>query len=678
MTIDSANWTLERGLPQPFGATITSNGINFAVASKYATSVALNLYTVDDHQHIKTIPLDPHYHRTGDVWHIHLRGATAPLAYGYQCDGPKERRHCFDPNVVLLDPYALAISPSAAWGESLHRPLGVVLPQYDFDWEGDLPLKHPLHELIIYETHVRAFTQDTSSKVASPGTYEGFCEKISHLVDLGITAVELLPIYTFDPTDAAFKNPLNDQPLLNLWGYGPLSFFTPMSGYASQHTVEAPLLEFKKLVKELHRAGIEVILDVVYNHTGEGSSNESTVSLRGIDHASYYHLDAVGHALDFSGCGNSLNANSPLTSELIIQSLRYWVTEMHVDGFRFDLASILNRGLYGRPLTTSPFIEQLSQDPVLAHTKFIAEPWDATGMYQVGAFYPQKNRWCEWNGKYRDTMRRFINGQECSHSKFATRLCGSQDLYGHFRKPTSSINFIVAHDGFTLHDLVSYTHKYNAANGEDNRDGTNDNYSWNCGAEGPTDDETILKLRQQQMRNFTVALFVSLGIPMFLMGDEYGHTKAGNNNSYNQDNALNWFLWNNLNSNGDFYRFFRGMISLRKKHSKLLQRPNFLTTTDIIWHNAKALELDWNNPQRFIAYTLLDPEESHHLYIAFNTSPDDLEITLPKAPNNRCWVLLVDTSLPPPHDYNEEAEAIVCQNEKYLMPAYSSIILKAS
>lgn len=682
-----ASWTVERGFPFPFGATLTAEGINFAIASKHATAVTLLLFGgKDGEEQVGSFTLDPIKQKTGEVWHVHLKGAEAPLIYGYKVEGPKEKRSCFDPQQILSDPYAKALYPQGRWGEKITAtraasnttisPRGVVLAPQPFDWEGDTPLRIPLTKLIIYECHLRGFTQDKSSGVAEPGTYEGMVEKIPHLVDLGVTAVELLPIFAFNECDAHFNHPETKEPLPDVWGYSPLNFFAPMARYSSPtEELAAPLLAFKKLVRELHRAGIAIILDVVYNHTGDAS-------LRGIDYGSYYHLDAIGHPLDFSGCGNSLNGNTTFTKELILTSLRYWVTEMHVDGFRFDLASVLNRGRHGRPLATSPLVELVSQDPILANTIMIAEPWDAAGMYQVGAFYPQEDRWSEWNGKYRDTVRLFVGGIGSFRGEFATRMAGSQDLYGHCRRPTSSINFITAHDGFTLRDLVTYSRKHNEDNGEDNRDGTNDNHSWNCGVEGFSDDETILALREKQLRNFTVALFTAQGVPMFLMGDEYGHTKKGNNNTYNQDNELNWFLWNRIAEERDFYRFFRGMIAFRKRHASLLQRKNFLTPEDISWHNVDGSVIDWEISDKFLAFKLLDGKTGPALYIAFNATGESRDVTVDKPSESRQWHRIVDTALKPPHDYVDEEEgetaAEALQDSSYTMEPYSAIILKAS
>lgn len=667
-----SGWIPERGFPYPFGTTLTDSGINFSLCSKNAAKVTLCLFSAEDGTPLQEYPIDPSY-KTGDVWHLHIHGAQAPLGYGYRIDGPKEKWLSFDPSVVLLDPYAKALLSLEPWGGGSQPLWGVALPKIEFDWEGDRPLRCKREDLIIYEMYLRGFTQHPSSQVSHPGTFEGMIEKIPYLVTLGVTAVELLPIYAFDECTSYFKDPNTGLPLGNAWGYSPLSFFAPMPRYSIYEDYSTPLIAFKKLVKALHAAGIGVILDVVYNHTGEGGINSPPLTLKGIDFSSYYLFDGAGHLLDFTGCGNCLSANSSYTRELIVNSLRYWVSEMHIDGFRFDLASVLNRGRHGRPLATSPLVEALSQDPILADSVLIAEPWDAAGMYQVGAFYPQEDRWCEWNGKYRDSVRIFLNGVGSNHNEFATRLSGSQDLYGHFRRPTSSINFVTAHDGFTLNDLVSYSHKHNFANGENNRDGSNENYSWNCGAEGPSTDPGILALRRRQKKNFALALFISQGVPMMLMGDEYGHTKWGNNNSYCQDNELNWFLWERLDQETELWRFFQGMIKLRKRYKRLLQRPTFLTHADVLWFKSDGSAAEWDESSPFLSFMLYDPAEKKDLFIAFNAQNRAENVILPSLQGSR-WHRLADTFLPSPDDLMEEAQAPT-MGFIYPMGAHSSIVL---
>lgn len=670
---------ISSGTPYPFGARPTSSGVNFAIASKYATEITLCLFDSFSKQ-LLSLPLDSKKHKTGYVWHVHIAEIELPVLYGWKVNGPASpfKKTKFDPEKILLDPHAQAVFSENSWGRETHYPplLGIVLPPSSFDWEGDMPLNLPLQELIIYEMHVRSFTQHASSRSEHPGTYLGIIEKIPHLLDLGITAVELMPVYEFDECHNPFKDPETGKPLLNVWGYSPLSFFAPMRRFASSSAIASEVEEFKKMVKALHHAGIEVILDVVYNHTGEGGEESPPISFRGIDYLGYYILDANLHPLDFSGCGNTFNCNHPPSKDLIIKSLRYWVTEMHVDGFRFDLASILNRGRHGKPLATSPLVDGISQDPILANTKMIAEPWDAAGMYQVGAFYPQEDRWREWNGKYRDGVRRFINCLGASKGEFASRISGSQDLYSHGRSPQSSINFITAHDGFTLRDLVSYSHKNNIANGEENRDGTQDNNSWNCGEEGESKDPAIEELRQKQIRNFLATLLISQGIPMLLMGDEYGHTKKGNNNTYCQDNELNWFLWDQLAEAKGLFRFAKEIIALRKKHA-CFKKTKFLTEKDISWHGQEPMYQEWDSSDPVLAFTLYDHQEQKHLYIAYNMRDEKVEMTLPPPPEGFFWHRIADTSLASPDDISEEKDSQIYDKESYEMASHSLLIMKA-
>lgn len=667
------------GEPLPYGASVQSSGVNFAIASNPATAVSLCLFSFENQELIDEIPLDPEKNKTGGVWHIFIEGLELPLLYGWRIDGPKgpNRRYHFDPDIILADPYSPALYSPAPWGAEEKQPfLSAAFSSEPFDWEDDVPLHIPAENSIIYEMHVRAFTQDVSSGVNYPGTYRGLIEKIPYLVELGVNAVELMPVYAFDEHKNFFSDPKTGKPLPNFWGYSPLSFFAPMPRYSSDLSPDGVIREFKEMVKALHKAGIEVILDVVYNHTGEGGYDDAAFSMKGIDFAAYYMLDANNQPIDFTGCGNTVFCNQPISIEMIIKSLRYWVTEMHVDGFRFDLASVLNRGKYGRPLGTSPIIEAMSLDPVLRSTKLIAEPWDAGGLYQVGGFHPQDSRWSEWNGKYRDGVRKFINNLGTSKGEFATRLSGSQDLYGHGRSPTCSLNFVTAHDGFTLNDLVSYTQKHNEANGEENRDGSNDNDSGNYGVEGPTDDKKILALRRRQMKNFIVTLFFSQGVPMLLMGDEYGHTKDGNNNTYSQDNRLNWFLWNELEKNQDFFRFVKGIIHLRKTEP-MLRRTTFLTEEDISWHGLKPMYQEWDNSDPVLAFTLYDHEKSQHLYVAYNLRGEEVEIEIPEPPEGLVWHVLVDTALESPFDCIDEAHSPPHQSTHFELDNHSVIVLKA-
>jgi isoamylase/glycogen operon protein len=493
-----------------------------------------------------------------------------------------------------------------------------------FDWQSAVRPNLPKEDLVIYELHVRGFTTHPSSKVKCPGTYRGLIEKIPYLKKLGINAIELMPIFEFDECHH------RDPSLMNYWGYNPVSFFAPKRSYASAN----PFDEFRTLVRELHKNGIEVILDVVYNHTGEGKLDEPTFCWRGLDNSTYYLIDRAGQYKDYSGCGNTINANHPVTLRLILDSLRFWATEMQVDGFRFDLASILTRGPNGHPMSHPSLLEAIQKDPLLSSVKLISESWDASGLYQLGAF-PKWGPWSEWNGRYRDIIRRFIKGTNGKVGLFASALCGSDFLY---KAPTSSINFVTCHDGYTLRDLVTYQRKHNEANGEYNQDGANQNDSWNCGIEGPSSDPTILSLRERQMRNFWLALLLSQGIPMILMGDEYGHTRKGNNNAYVHDNELNWFLWDKLEQQKPLFQFVRDLISFRKKYP-FLHSARHLNDENILWHGHQPLHANWDYSSRFIAFqTKTNPS----FYLAFNNSHQPASITLPSA----SWRLIVNTEDP--------------------------------
>ncbi|MFA6915926.1 MAG: isoamylase [Parachlamydiales bacterium] len=669
---------ISTGVPYPFGTQLTKSGINFALTSKPATNVTLCLFEVNSFQQIATITLDPKVNKTGNIWHVEVGGIPLPVVYGWRINGPvgPGKRYRFDYSKVLLDPYAKAVYNRNAWGQSAEEPLlGVVTEAKPYDWEGDKPLNIPSEKLIIYEMYLRGFTQDTSSGVQEKGTYRGLIDKIPYLKDLGINAVEFLPIHVFDECLNPFCDPVTKKPLLNVWGYSSLNYFSPMQKFAFDQSPGGALNEFKDMVKALHKAGIEVILDVVYNHTGEGAYGDPPLTFKGIDYSAYYMLDANNEPLDYTGCGNSVSSNHPVTKEMIIESLRYWVREMHVDGFRFDLASVLYRGRYGAIMSNPPVIDGISEDPLLGQTKLIAEPWDAVGMYQVGEFYPKEPRWSEWNGRYRDCVRGFLNGFHTNKGEFATRISGSQDLYNH-RKPYCSLNFVTCHDGFTLKDLVSYGQKHNLANGEDNRDGTNDNLSNNYGVEGPTENPEIAEIRLKQRKNFITILLLSQGIPMLYMGDEYGHTKKGNNNTYPQDNELNWFEWDVLEKEKGFYRFVKQMISFRKRHSRL-QKEAFLTDKDISWHGIKPMYQAWDSPDPLIAFTLYNHLTQEHIYVAINMRTEKALITLPEPPEDFQWHLLVDTSLDSPQDIIEEDTSVPYEKLQYVIDAMTIIILKS-
>ncbi len=667
-----------RGCAQPFGATFFSHGVNFALFSKHADHVSICIFPPGKSTPCCEIPLNPSIHKTGDVWHVFVHDLPSDYCYGYRVAGPYNLQigQCFDNRVILLDPYAKQIASPQQWGKerppsrSYPYPAGAA-PIEPFNWEGDVLPRIPARDLIIYEMHVRGFTQDPSSDVQDRGTFLGIIEKIPHLKSLGINAVELMPIHEFNEMENLLKDPHTGEKLYNYWGYSTINFFFPMNRYGTgrEHT----LTEFKTLVKELHAHGIEVILDVVYNHTAEGNGHGQTISFKGLENSVYYMLGPDGTYCNFSGCGNTFNCNNPIVRDLIRDSLRYWVTETHVDGFRFDLASILTRGQDGTPLRNPPLIEALNQDPILANTKLIAEAWDAAGLYQVGSF-PAFGRWAEWNGRYRDDVRQFIKGTDGSCGNFATRISGSEDLYGEDRHPSHSINFITSHDGFSLADLVSYNEKHNRANGENNQDGDNNNISWNCGFEGPTDDQSILMLRERQRKNFHVALMISQGVPMILMGDEYGHTKLGNNNTWGHDSRLNWFQWDNLNSNPSFYRFYSMMIQMRKAHP-ILTRSRFLGPKDVTWHGIEPHQIDWSAENRFISCTLPDTLSNYTLYIAFNAFHEELTVVLPE--REKPWHRHVYTFLPSPEDIVAENESVEITSPSFTFAPYSALILKS-
>ena len=668
------------GTPLPLGSPITPHGITFALFSRHAESVSLVIAPYPERPDRVEFPLDPSIHKTGDIWHILLCDAPLDVRYGYRISGPYDptgKGHTFDPTRILLDPYAREIH-SADWGNTrscLGKEPCCLLDQHSYDWEDDRPLKIPLQDSIIYEMHVRGFTRHQSSKVRWPGTFQGVIEKISYLKRLGITAVELMPVTEFNENETIFINPETGQRLKNFWGYSPLSFFAPKAGYSSDR--EAPLNEFRDMVKALHRAGIEVILDIVYNHTAEGGADGPTTSFRGIDNTIYYLLDPWTRAyLNFSGCGNTCNCNHPIVRNLIMDALRWWVIDMHVDGFRFDLASILGRDAQGQVLANPPVVEMIAEDPVLADVKIIAEAWDAAGLYQVGNFSPH-HRWAEWNGRFRDDVRAFMCGHPATVPALATRIAGSSDLYQHFdRRPCNSINYITSHDGFTLADLVSYNEKHNLINGEDNRDGDNNNLSWNSGAEGTTTNKKILGLRSRRIRTMAVILFLSQGVPMLVAGDEFGRSQQGNNNAWCQDSPTSWIDWDLATTNRRQLRFFRKLIQLRKSHPIFRREDFFLVTNaadepvqilEIIWQGLRPGEQDWSPECRTLAFMLngatLAEQEDDDFFVMLNGSATEPALfTVPAPSRNRTWVRLIDTGRTPPHDFidPERGDTVEC------------------
>lgn len=675
----------------PLGATVTPMGVNFSIFAKGATGVSLLLFDDPDAPRAdRVIHLDPKVHRTFYYWHVFVRGLRSGQVYAYRVEGPyaPEKGLRFDSEKVLLDPYARAVvgwrnySREAAihpGNNNIAQALrSVVVDSSAYNWEGDVPLNIPYSSTIIYEVHVGGLTRHPSCGLAPAlrGTYAGLQAKIPYLKQLGITAVELLPIHQFDHQDA--------QPgLENYWGYSTMAFFAPHRGYSSHLDPLGPLNEFRDMVKALHRAGIEVILDVVFNHTAEGDERGPTLSFRGLANSSYYMLDPKNpaHYLNYSGCGNTFKANHSVPGHLILDCLRYWVAEMHVDGFRFDLASALSRAADGTPLEDPPILWSIESDPVLAGTKIIAEAWDAGGLYQVGSFIG--DRFAEWNGPYRDDVRQFVRGDANMVGKLAARVLGSPDIYKDpDREPNRSINFITCHDGFTLRDLVSYNQKHNEANRENNRDGADENYSWNCGVEGPTNDSNINRLRLQQSKNFLTILLTSQGTPMLLMGDEVGHSQQGNNNAYCQDNELSWFDWRRVTEEAELLRFTQGLIHFVQS-LKIFQQERLLAVTHpnlnphIIWHGTELFKPDWRPESRSLAFSLHHPTENEHLHLIFNADKIGKSFALPTPPDGQRWCRIVDTSLASPNDFAPPDEALALSDSNYWLNARSSLLLIA-
>ena len=657
------------GKCHPLGATITPAGVNFALFSRSCTSLELLLFEhADAPGPSRIIRLDPRANRTCDYWHICVPGLAPGQVYGYRAFGPcaPERGHRFDPTKVLLDPYGRGVAvPDGYDREAARRPgdnapyalKSVVVDPRDYDWEGDRPLRRPISQTVIYEMHVAGFTRNPNSGISPEkrGTYAGLIDKIPYLAELGISAVELLPVFAFDPEDAPPGR-------TNYWGYCPISFFAPHVGYSSRRGVLGPLDEFRDLVKAFHRAGIEVILDVVFNHTAEGNHEGPTICFRGLENSVYYTLESDRSLYaNYTGTGNTLNANHPTVRRMIVDSLRYWVEEMHVDGFRFDLASILSRDESGHPMSNPPVLWDIDTDPVLAGTKLIAEAWDAAGLYQVGNF--TGTTWKEWNGRFRDDVRSFVRGDNGAVLALSARLLGSPDLYGHEeREPEQSINFVTCHDGFTLNDLVSYNSKHNEANGEGNRDGSEDNRSWNCGVEGPTDDPAVEELRERQIRNFLTINLLALGAPMLLMGDEARHSQGGNNNAYCQDNEVSWFDWDLAEQNTGLRRFVKELISRRLQRDVALYEDGLslnalLRRSRIEWHGVQLHQPDWGDTSHSIAVTLRSLRGRFAFHLMINAWREELVFELPAYTGSRGWRLWIDTSRPSPDDIHSWGSA---------------------
>ncbi|MFN5514551.1 MAG: glycogen debranching protein GlgX [Cyanobacteriota bacterium] len=660
------NFKLRPGKPFPFGANPVPGGVNFSIFSSHATSCSLVLFDKGVAEPKAEIPF-PDEFRIGNVYSMVVFDLDyESLEYGYRMDGPNnfQQGHWFDKTKILLDPYAKAIGGRDVWGaepdwNNIYQHRGRVAFD-DFDWEGDRPLEIPPEDQIIYELHVRSFTRDPSSRVKEShrGTFAGLRDKIPYLKELGVNAVELMPIYEFDEFENSRPNPQTGELLLNYWGYSTVGFFAPKAGYAATGKLGMQVDELKALVKELHKNGIEVILDVVFNHTAEGNERGPTISFRGVDNKTYYMLTPEGYYFNFSGTGNTLNCNNPIVRGMVLDCLRYWAAEYHIDGFRFDLAAILGRDPWGAPLANPPLLESLAFDPILAKCKLIAEAWDAGGLYQVGSF-PAFGRWAEWNGKYRDSLRKFLKG-DGSVGDVAQRLQGSPDLYAASgRAPATSINFITCHDGFTLMDLVSYNGKHNEANGENNNDGSNDNDSWNCGWEGPTDDPAIQSLRRRQIKNALALLLVSQGVPMILMGDEVGRTQQGNNNTYCHDNELNWLDWTLAEREQDLLKFCQDCVAFRHAHPVLRNPYHFQNRDyvgsgypDISWHGVKAWNADWSSGH-VLAFLLCGAHakggtvRDDFIYVAMNLHWQAHWFELPQLPSEQGWFVFANTGAAP-------------------------------
>jgi glycogen operon protein len=681
-----SGFAVRPGTPTPFGATLVSGGVNFAVYSRCATGCTLVLFEAGAKEPFAELPFPPAF-RVGNVFAMTVFDLDVDgLEYGYRMEGPFEpvAGHRFDPTKVLLDPMARAVCGREVWGvapdPSEPFPYRCRIIPEDFDWEGDAPLQHPFEDLVIYEMHVRGFTQSPTSGVKHPGTFAGLKEKIPYLKELGVNCVELLPIFEFDETENGRINPRTGERLCNYWGYNTVAFCAPNASYAATGPYGFQADECKALIKELHRNGIEVILDVVFNHTAEGNEHGPSISFRGLDNQTYYMLTPEGFYYNFSGCGNTFNCNNPVVRGFVVECLRHWVAEYHIDGFRFDLASILGRAPNGAPLNNPPLLESLAGDPILGKTKLIAEAWDAGGLYQVGCF-PAYGRWAEWNGKFRDCVRKFLKGDEGQVGEMAARLVGSPDLY-HTRGATASINFVTCHDGFTLADLVSYNDKHNLDNGEGNCDGANDNHSWNCGAEGPTHDPNILALRRRQIKNALAMLLVSQGVPMLLMGDECGQTQQGNNNTYCQDSPLAWLDWDLVSENADLFRFCRLMIQFRMQHPALRhsQHPG-PGTPEANWHSTRAWRADWSPGSRVLAFHRIDNcgDKMDVVYVAMNSHWESLDFELPGTPTaGQKWYVAANTAMPSPDDiYESGKEVLLSDQGKVCLCGRSVMILVA-
>ncbi|MEQ1827188.1 MAG: glycogen debranching protein GlgX [Pirellula sp.] len=673
----------------PYGANVTEQGVQFTIFSRSATAMRLLLYKhVDDREPSEIVEFDRRQDRWGDVWSICVPHLKAGQLYHLQANGPfdPESGQWFDGNARLVDPYAKALAGCCQHTtDGVIRPPKCVVVDDAFDWEGDRHVRRTLSDSIIYEMHVKGFTQSKSSHVERPGTYLGVIEKIPYLKSLGVTAVELMPVHEFPILDMHGNQP--ERP--NYWGYDPLAFFAPHRGYAFSKAPGAQVNEFKQMVKALHQAGIEVILDVVFNHTCEGNERGPVLSFKGLENQVYYILNSGGaHYSNYTGCGNTFNGNHPICRELIFHCLRHWVHNYHIDGFRFDLASILSRDRYGNLMPHPPLVDLIAEDPMLADTKIIAEAWDAAGAYQVGSFGDL--RWAEWNGRYRDDVRRYWRGDPGMVGAMATRLSGSSDLYEHAgRAPYCSINFVTSHDGYTMNDLVSYNEKHNEANGEGNRDGDNNNCSDNYGHEGPTKKKNIEAIRTRQIKNMIGSLMLSQGVPMLLMGDEVRRTQRGNNNAYCQDNDISWFNWSNLESNPDILRFTQGLIEFRKLQPSL-RRERFLTgrpqdvrgVPDVSWFESTGKPIYWDAPDGTLICWLGKPAMTddpdgfgRDILIMLNGTPETKMFLLPPQTRGIRWRLFADTAKESPKDLYPNLDGPVAPANRQIEMLYRSMMV---
>lgn len=680
----------------PLGATVSSEGVNFCVYSSTCSKLDLFLFnSAHDNEPTQTIAFDPKHHRSIHYWHLFVPGLEAGQIYAYRAYGEfaPERGLRFDSDKILLDPYAKAIVGWETYrrtaaiqpgNNAAHALKCVVVDPSVYDWENDIPLQVPYSKSVIYELHIGGFTRHPGSGVAveKRGTYAGLIEKIPYLKSLGVNAVELLPTHQFDEQDADHGAP----GLVNYWGYSTLGFFAPHWQYSSRQHPLSAVNEFRDLVKALHKAGIQVILDVVFNHTAEGNHEGPTLCFKGLDNPTYYMLEPdPTYYSNYTGCGNTVKANHQIVGRLIIDSLRYWVTEMHVDGFRFDLAAVLARGISGQlSKEAPPILWAIDTDPMLIESKVIAEAWDAAGLYGVGQFISRSDRFAEWNGPFRDDMRRFVKGDAGMVGRIASRILGSPDLYQRTDQASDrSINFICCHDGFTLNDLVSYNVKHNEANGESNRDGSNDNYSWNCGVEGVTDQPDVEALRLRQIKNLLTLLFLSQGTPMLLMGDEVRRSQQGNNNAYCQDNETSWFNWDCVEKHADLFRFVKQLIHFTQS-LHLFAEEHFLYVGEhpdqpfLIWHGIKVGQPDWNSDSHTLAFTLYHPQAKEQLYIVFNAYWEPLIFELPTPiASDQQWYRIIDTAQSTPEDFHSSDHAPLITQFEYPVMARSSLVLMA-